>query len=243
MKIIWTFGFILVFCSSVWAADIAPQKINRPYFLRVKDKTPNDSLTAPTGSVEDAHGRSLDTDVNITPPDAATMDRLSDPVLFETIRKTKSTETDVNRFYWHASGDLDYCHYQDAEGNHWYVWSDDGGFNWILSRGHRYWWHDPFGKHWLYYYQGYWWRADGQTKNSIQVCMDGEYYACDSQGHVVTDMGEDGNGNIMSAPGRYRGDSHHGGHGNGGGTEPKVNLPRVPRKVPPHPVPNPETKL
>ena len=168
MNNLWIFGLALAFYSGAWASDAAPKKINRPYFLRIKDKIPNDSLTAPAGSLEDANGQTLNADVNITPPDAGVMDQLSDPGLFEKIRKTKSVETAVNRFYWHSDGDLDYCHYQDMEGNHWYGWSDDGGFNWVLWRGHRYWWHDPFARHWLYYYQGYWWRADGQTHRQHQ---------------------------------------------------------------------------
>ncbi len=218
MKSLWTFGFAFAFCSLVWAEDSGFPKVHQPYFLRDQDKVPSLDLAAPAGSLEDDKGQPLESDENIAPPDAGIMDRLSDPILFEKIKKAKNIETALKRFYWHTSGDLDYCHYQDMEGNHWYGWMDDGGFNWVLWRGHRYWWHDPFAEHWLYYYQGNWWRADGQAKNSIQVCVDGEYYACDGQGRVFMDMGGDGNGNIESAPGRYQGDFHNGGHGGGHGS-------------------------
>jgi hypothetical protein len=218
MKTLWLFVLIFTFCPGSRAANDAPLKVHPPYFLRAKDKVPNDSLICPSVSVMDANGQTMDVEENIAPPGAGAMDQLSDPSLFEEIRRTKSSETTPERFYWHSDDGLDYCHYQDMEGNHWYGWADGEDFNWILSRGHRYWWQDPFAKHWLYYYQGYWWRSDGQTKDSIQVCVDGEYYACDSRGRVVTDMGQDGNGGITSAPGRYRGDSHHGGsHGEGHG--------------------------
>jgi hypothetical protein len=218
MKNLWLILLVLAFCPQVRAANNAPLKVHPPYFLRAKDKVPNDSLVCPADSILDVRGQTMDVSANIAPPDADVMDQLSDPSLFEKILRTKSSETTTGRFYWHSAGDLDYCHFQDMEGNHWYGWADGGDFNWILSRGHRYWWHDPFAKHWLYYYHGYWWRSDGQTKDVLQVCVDGEYYTCDSRGRVVADMGRDGSGGITSAPGRYQGDSHHGGsHGGGHG--------------------------
>ncbi len=205
---------VLFFCPLGWAQGQTPKKVHPPYFLHAKDKLPPESLSPPAASLIDAKGQGMASELNIAPPDAGVMDQLSDPGLVEEIRRTKAAETTTDRFYWHSTDDLDYCHYQDMEGNHWYGWADGQGFNWVLWRGHRYWWHDPFAKHWLYYYQGYWWRADGQAKNSIQVCLDGEYYACDSQGRVISDMGQDGSGGIISAPGRYQGDMRH---GNGGG--------------------------
>ena len=125
-------------------------------------------------------------------------------------------------FYWHQSGNLDYCHYVDLEGNHWYGWAEGEDFHWVLRQGHRYWWRDPMAGHWLYYERGCWWRADRQSDGLIEACVDGEYYLCDSSGEVQWDMGLDGNGDIISAPGMYQGDSrpsghgHHGSHSKGG---------------------------
>jgi hypothetical protein len=235
MKTLWLILLAPAFCPQARAANDVPLKIHQPYFLRANDKIPNDGLVCPSDAVKDLHGQAMDVAENIAPPDAGVMDQFSDPSLFEKIQRSKSSETAMQRFYWHSAGGLDYCHFQDMEGNHWYGWSEDGNFNWILSRGHRYWWHDPFARHWLYYYQGYWWRSDGQTGDSIEACLDGEYYACDSRGRIVTDMGQDGNGGIISAPGRYRGDSHHGGsqgeghaegHGAGEGGQSSPNAPQ-----------------
>jgi hypothetical protein len=217
MRALWMLALVLAFDGGgARAADNGPKRVHPPYFLRSKDKIPPDSLSHPMASLVDANGQAMESKENISTPDSSVMDRLSDPGLFEEIRKTKSVETTPDRLYWHSRDDLNYCHYLDEEGNHWYGWTDEQGFNWVLWRGHRYWWHDPFAKHWLYYYQGYWWRADGQGKDSIQVCVDGEYFLSNGRGDVLSDMGQDGTGGIISAPGRYQGDMHHGGsHGEG----------------------------
>jgi hypothetical protein len=203
----------------VWADSLSPPpKLHQPYFLRAQDKVPLDTLACPDDPIQGPRGATLDLAVNIIPPLPGPMELFSGPSLFEDLQKTKASETAYGKFYWHDFNGMDYCHYKDVEGDHWYGWAGhDGKFNWILWRGKRYWWHDAFAGHWLYYYRGSWWRADGQAQNSIQANIDGEYYACDAQGNVLGDMGQDGNGDIVSAPGRYQGDSHHGGHGGHGG--------------------------
>jgi hypothetical protein len=222
MKTLWGCTLGLGIWACAWAADNVPQKVHPPYFLRAKDKIPNESLISPAVSVKNAKGKIIEVKQNITPPDPGIMDLLSDPLLFEEILRTKADETTAQRFYWHSAGDFDYCHYKDLEGNNWYGWSDDLGFNWILSKGHRYWWRDPFAGNWLYYFQGYWWRSDGQTRKKIQVCINGEYYLSDHNGHILKDMGPDGNGLIVSAPGQYQGDFQRGaGEGRAGGESEK----------------------
>jgi hypothetical protein len=149
----------------------------------------------------------------IDAPSADVLARLSTPDLFETIKADKKKETRINQTVWHTSGDSSYCHFRDQEGSNWYGWSDDQAFHWILMLGNRYWWHDDFAGHWLYFAKGYWWRLDAQTANQIQVLVNGEYYLCQKDGTLLKDMGQDGNGEILSANGRYQGDSHRGGHG------------------------------
>ncbi len=208
----------LILAQAVWAdTPAAPTKVHWPYFLRAQDKVPRKSLACPDVPPQGPGGQAWDPRASIQPPDPKVLDLFSSPALFEEIQRDKSRETQVQHFYWHATPrGLDYCHFQDLEGNHWYGWEGgDGNFNWVLGKGHRFWWRDPFAAHWLYYFQGYWWRADGQGPHSIQVCVGGEYYACDAQGNVLKDMGQDGSGAIISAPGRYQGDRRggHGGHG------------------------------
>jgi len=208
-------GSILILLVSVplWAQDPTFPKVHRPYFLQAKDKIPNDALSAPSLSLIGPKGETLDMEVNIDAPPTIALDQFSDPFVFEQVKGEKKTESTPGHFYWHSAGEQTYCHLLDQEGNHWYGWIDDGKFDWILWRGHRYWWKDPFAGLWLYYFQGSWWRADGQASNSIQVCVDGEYYLCDKRGKILKDMGQDGNGDIVSAPGTYQGDMHSGGHG------------------------------
>lgn len=220
MKKLWSWIFFWGPVALVWAGSPGlPQKVHPPYFLHAKDKIPRGGLACPDVDLQGADNQPLDLEINITPPDPTVMDIFCAPALFEKIQHQKPSETALQRFYWHMVDEIEYCHFKDMEGNHWYGWQDsDGKFSWILWRGHRYWWHDAFAGHWLYYFQGVWWRADGQKKNSIQANMDGEYYTCDAQGNVLGDMGQDGSGGIVSAPGRYQGDSHggHGGRGHGG---------------------------
>jgi hypothetical protein len=219
------FFLILSFALLPWAAwsqtstPALPKKISTPLFLSPADKTPLSALNSPAVPNKGSDGNSLEVNEAIDAPPADSVVQFSDPELFEKIKATKKKETEINRVYWHTSGDLGYGHFRDNEGNNWYGWSDGQAFHWILSLGNRYWWHDDFAGHWLYFAKNYWWRADGQSANQIQVIIDGEYYLCQRDGTILKDMGQDGNGQMLSASGRYQGDSHggRGGHGSGHG--------------------------
>lgn len=187
-----------------------------PRFLFPKDPIPMKNLEDPGNFVVEPDGKTQEVKVDFQAPPADALNLFSDPGLFEQIDKKHSSENTVRQFYWHSEGDLAYCHLMDIEGNHWYGWSEGGNFHWILWRGHRYWWHDHFAGHWLYYYQGVWWRSDGQDKGQIQACVNGEYYLCDRNGKILNDMGEDGEGNLLSAPNSGKRGGHHG-HGGGRG--------------------------
>lgn len=194
-------------------AVTAPTKVYPPFFLRTEDKVPTAALDNPGEPVQRPGDPSENLEENPDAPDPSTMRRLAAPDFFEKIKKSKNSEKSLSRFYWHRADALDYCHYRDREGNNWYGWTSGGNFNWVLWRGSRYWWRDGFAGHWLYYHQGNWWRADNQDDLTAQVLVDGEYFLCDKDGKILKDMGQDGEGGIVSAPGRYQGDFHHGGHG------------------------------
>ena len=188
-----------------------PVNVYRPYFLKAEDKIPNIDLFDPGPVGLGPRQESLALKESINQPDISIMKQLAYPELFEEIKAVKHSERDVKKIYWHQAGNLDYCHTRDQEGNHWYGWVSDGKWSWVLWKGKRYWWRDSFAGHWLYYYQGYWWRADGQNGRSLQVLLEGEYYSCDGKGTLLKDMGQDGKGAIVSEPGRYKGDFRHGG--------------------------------
>ena len=190
-----------------------PEKVFRPYFLSLQNKIPNTGLESPGGMIWGPDKKTLELRENTGAPDISTLRQLTFPDLFIALKQLKHTERSIGTFYWHQAGGLDYCHFPDREGNHWYGWISGGNFNWVLWRGRRFWWRDAFTGHWLYYYQGYWWRADRQDGQSLQVLVDGEYFLCDRQGKILKDMGQDGEGAIVSAPGRYQGDFHRGSHG------------------------------
>lgn len=216
---------LLIFLPSALLAQsitpVLPQPISAPLFLRPADKTPLDALNSPAVPDQGFDGNPLGADEAIDAPPADILNQLSEPHLFESIKAAKKKEAGINQIHWHASDDLNYGHFRDKEGNNWYGWSDGQAFHWILALGNRYWWHDDFAGHWLYFAKNHWWRADGQSANQIQVIIDGEYYLCQRDGTIVKDMGQDGNGQILSGSGRYQGDFRggHGGHagGHGGG--------------------------
>ena len=217
MKKLWIVCFCWTVASASWAGfDLSGPQVHRPSFLRVQDLVPRGDLSRPNGPISYADKTAVEPGISIQLPDADTMGVFSDPSLFEEIQLEQPYEKRPGHFYWHNLDGFAFCHFKDLEGNDWYGWAgEDGNFNWILQAGTHYWWRDSFASLWLYYAGGSWWRADGQGKNQIQVNIDGEYYACDAQGNILEDMGQDGAGPIVSAPGRYQGDSHggHGGHG------------------------------
>ena len=192
-------------------AASVPKNIYPPYFLRSGDKIPTAGLSNPGDLVLGPDGKPLGVREYQYPPDSTVMRKLADPDLFVEIKQAKHSERIVQQFYWHQSEGLDYCHYRDLEGNNWYGWNKDDSFNWVLWHGKRYWWRDPFAGNWLYYFQGYWWRAEGQNPQGIQVIVEGEYYLCDRSGKILQDMGQDGKGAIISASGVYQGDLGRGG--------------------------------
>ena len=206
----------------VWAQTAgapAPKKIFPPLFLKSSDKVPLAGLSNPAVPDEGPDRSPLKVDEAIDAPATQILEELSDPDLFEILKGEKKEEPRIGQVNWHvgADFDLDYCHFRDEEGNHWYGWSDGQAFDWVLMLGNRYWWRDAFAGHWLYYARNHWWRADLQTPNSLQVLIQGEYYLCQKDGTILKDMGQDGNGEILSGNGPFRGDFHHGGHSHGEG--------------------------
>jgi hypothetical protein len=189
----------------------SPTKVTPPRLLKV----PGRETASPGTSVQGADGTDLDVEESVQAPEADRMAIFTDPALFEAVKKAKKAERTVGTFFWHSANGLDYCHYRDMEGDHWYGWDEDGKMYWVLWRGNRYWWKDTFAGLWLYFDRGYWWRGDGQKDGQAQVYIDGEYYLCGRDGGILADEGQDGQGLINSGQGRFRGDYHggHGGHG------------------------------
>jgi hypothetical protein len=190
------------------------KKVSPPIFLKPADSTPSADLDNPAVPGQGPDGEVLALKEALGAPDSVTLGAFSDPDFFETLKSDKKKEQDVLRVYWHR-GSPNFCHLRDAEGNQWYGWNDADQFHWIMMKGNRYWWHDTFAGHWLYYAKGNWWWGEPGRMDSIQVLVDGEYYLVQKDGAILKDMGQDGNGNIISAAGRYQGDFHHGGGGHG----------------------------
>jgi len=223
MKLTICLAVLLGSLSSLKAQTPIPtplKKINPPLFLKPTDKTPSKGLVSPEVPELGPDRSPLKVEMSIEAPPANIMGEFSDPEFYGSLKALKKSENDIGVVNWHLNNevDFDYCHLRDEQGNHWFGWTSGDKFHWILMTGNHYWWHDEFAGHWLYFGKGHWWRADGKkVPGQLQVLVDGEYYLCQRDGQLLKDMGQDGNGQILSGNGPFRGDFHHGGHGHGGG--------------------------
>ena len=199
------------------SAKTPVKKIPSPLFLKPTDKVPPADSTSPSIPQKGPDGKPLEMTGSITAPSDDIMAKFSDPDLLESLRAADKKETRFNKIYWHLDDGWDYCHLRDAEGNHWFGWSDGGYFHWVLLKGKHYWWHDDFAECWLYYGGRYWCRAENQTPDQLQVLINGEYYLCQRDGTILKDMGQNGKGSIISNVGVSQGGSHHRNHAGHGG--------------------------
>jgi hypothetical protein len=68
-----------------------------------------------------------------------------------------TTEVQPNHYYWHTDNGLNYCHYHDRSGTHWYGFYAGTTYYWSRYEANHWWWYDPAYTRWLYWDDGYWW--------------------------------------------------------------------------------------
>jgi hypothetical protein len=66
------------------------------------------------------------------------------------------TERQVNRYYWHNDRNLNYCHYIDTTGYHWYGWYTGNKYFWTRHFNNRWWWYDADFDRWCFWNNGFW---------------------------------------------------------------------------------------
>jgi len=95
---------------------------------------------------------------------------------------------------------MDYCHFRDGSGNHWYGWPSGGNFLWAFFKAGHFWWHDTYAERWLYFDRGYW-RWQEPKKDQFQIYLEnGHYYACDVNGVLGEDLFTLGTEEVVTQP-------------------------------------------
>ncbi len=89
-------------------------------------------------------------------------------------------ETMVGHYYWHNYNGLNFCHYYDRWGCHWYGWYFGSAFYWSCWWGNYWWWYDPAYYRWCYWYDGWWWWQNPDNVQEIDVYNNGEYVPANS---------------------------------------------------------------
>jgi hypothetical protein len=97
------------------------------------------------------------------------------------VHSFNARETTVGRYYWHNFNGVNFCHYYDRWGCHWYGWYCGSSFYWSCWWGNFWWWYDPLYFRWCYWYDGWWWWQNPEDINQIDVYNNGEYVPSGSE--------------------------------------------------------------
>jgi hypothetical protein len=89
------------------------------------------------------------------------------------VLRFNTTERNAGQYYWHNYNGLNFCHYYDRWGHHWYGWWLGGSFFWTQFYWGYWWWYDPLYYRWCYWYDGWWWWQD--PYNVVYAYNDGQY--------------------------------------------------------------------
>jgi hypothetical protein len=84
-------------------------------------------------------------------------------------------ENRANNYYWHTWNGINYCHYYDNWGYHWYGWYLGSSYFWTRWYGNNWWWYDNAYDRWCYWHDGGWWWQDPYHVNVIYVYNNGNY--------------------------------------------------------------------
>ncbi|MBV9079520.1 MAG: hypothetical protein JO102_00210 [Elusimicrobia bacterium] len=94
--------------------------------------------------------------------------------IIRNIQNERRTEIVPNKYYWHDSAGVRYCHYYDRGGVHWYGFYFGPTFYWTRYYGDHWWWFDARFDRWVYWWGGYWWWPS--PTGVVYVYMDNNYY-------------------------------------------------------------------
>ena len=101
-----------------------------------------------------------------------------------------NSENRRNNYYWHTWSGVNYCHYYDDWGYHWYGWYLGPRFFWTRWYYNNWWWYDSAFNRWCYWHDGGWWWQDPFHVNVVYVYNNGNYTSCDTA--PSSNFGNDG---------------------------------------------------
>jgi len=94
-----------------------------------------------------------------------------------------ASERQANHYYWHKDKDLNYCHYIDGSGYHWYGWYAGDRCFWTRNYAGRWWWYDTEYSRWNFWNDGFWWWQDPYHV--------GDLYCYNNDSYIPTNSADD----------------------------------------------------
>jgi len=106
-------------------------------------------------------------------------------------------ENRAGHYYWHHDGGVNYCHYIDDSGYHWYGWYLGDQYFWTRNFNGRWWWHDSDYDRWCFWNNGFWWWQDPYHVGDLYCYNNDNYIPCNSAEDQVV-VTASNNGNLQS---------------------------------------------
>src|SRR5665213_176548 len=101
------------------------------------------------------------------------------------IDQYNAAENQAGHYYWHNDDGVNYCHYLDSNGYHWYGWYEGSQFFWTRDFDGRWWEYDSDYNRWCFWNNGYWWWQDPNHVGDLYCYDNNDYIPCNSQDDQV----------------------------------------------------------
>ena len=125
-----------------------------------------DHRPAPSPEVDD-RGVHIDAKPVNHAPDAREI--LDNPKWADTFKRLEKEELTADNHHWHYEPGMQYSHYMDHYGDHWFGIYHDSSYYWVRHHEGRYWWHDDGKNQWNYWHDGSWWSQDPHSSKATAV--------------------------------------------------------------------------
>jgi hypothetical protein len=112
-----------------------------------------------------------------------------------------STENQPGHYYWHNDDGINYCHYLDASGYHWYGWYVGSQYFWTRNFNGRWWWYDSDFNRWCFWNNDFWWWQDPNHVGDLYCYNNDTYIPCNSaEDQVVVTAPADSSMQTITSP-------------------------------------------
>jgi hypothetical protein len=112
-----------------------------------------------------------------------------------------AAETERGHYYWHQDSGINYCHFIDGSGYHWWGWYAGNQYFWTRYYASRYWWYDTDFDRWCFWNNGFWWWQDPYHVGDLYCYNNDNYVPCNSaEDQVVVTAPVDANEHDFTSP-------------------------------------------